>query len=297
MAVQSLPPTNTTTKPSTMNPRLPPLANKSSLTYKLTSLSKQKLAREATAPDPDIRRCLGHFRLHVMSMEWAQKEMTSRINSFELEDESDDEEEAVVDDVKEMAEQEVVPAQPSLPVSRKEEDEDSAAVADDEEDKEAKARFHVSFEQASTQPSSTAGSADLLDEVTTTIPPSGLPVHESEMASTNPLPTTHMQTQTNASQNSTPVNSDTEESEGEKEDAEDTATETDYETETQTDTETETAATDTEPEPELEPESDQKKSSDGTFFEKGRSCIEKSVQNSNFWPSSHGNCVPVRISG
>ncbi|PLB43918.1 hypothetical protein P170DRAFT_480864 [Aspergillus steynii IBT 23096] len=279
-----------------MNPRLPPLANKSSLTYKLTSLSKQKLAREATAPDPDIRRCLGHFRLHVMSMEWAQKEMTTRINSFELEDESDEEEDAVVDDVKEMADNEVVADQP-LPVSKKTEtdDDDSVAVTD-EEDKEAQARFHVSFEQASTQPSSTAGSADLLDEVTTTIPPSGLPVHESEMpASTNPLPTTHMQTQTNASANTTPVNSDGE-SDGEKEDN-DTATETDYETETQTDTETETAATDTDPETEYEPDSDQKKSPEGTLLEKGRNCIEKTVQNSHFWPSNHGQCMPVRISG
>lgn len=285
-----------------MNPRLPPLANKTSLTYKLTSLSKQKLAREATAPDPDIRRCLGHFRLHVMSMELAQKEMTTRINSFELEDESDEEEDAVVDEVKDMADKEVVADQP-LPASKDQDGDHSVAADADEEDKEAQARFHLSFEQTSTLPSSTAGSADLLDEVTTTIPPSGLPVHESEMpASTNPLPTTHMQTQTNASANTTPVNSDTEsdgegEGEGEKY-AEDTSTETDYETETQTDTETETAATDTDPEFEFEPESDEKKSPDGTLLEKGRSCIEKTVQNSShFWPSTHGQCMPVRISG
>lgn len=296
MAVQTLPPTNTTTKPTTMNPRLPPLANKTSLTYKLTSLSKQKLAREATAPDPDIRRCLGHFRLHIMSMEWAQKEMTTRINSFELEDESDEEEEAVVDEVKDMTEKEVVP-EPPAPVSTPAEAEDESVAVDDEEEKEAQARFRVSFEQASTQPSSTPGSADLLDEVTTTIPPSELPVHHPEMAgaSTNPLPTTHMQTQTNASANTTPQNSDGE-SEGEGEGEGDTATETDYETETQTDTETETAATDTDPETEFEPESDQKKSPEGTLLEKGRNCIEKTVQNSHFWPS-HGQCMPVRISG
>ena len=76
-----------------MNKRWPPLADRTSLPYKLTSLSRQKLAREATAPNPDIRRCLGHFRLHCSSMEWAQKDMTSRINSFELEDDSEDEEE------------------------------------------------------------------------------------------------------------------------------------------------------------------------------------------------------------
>ncbi|KAE8394288.1 hypothetical protein ETB97_002973 [Aspergillus alliaceus] len=76
-----------------MNKRWPPLADKTSLPYKLTTLSRQKLAREATAPDPDIRRCLGHFRLHVISMEWAQKDMTTRINSFELEDDESEEEE------------------------------------------------------------------------------------------------------------------------------------------------------------------------------------------------------------
>ena len=76
-----------------MNKRWPPLADRTSLPYKLTSLSRQKLAREATAPNPDIRRCLGHFRLHCLSMEWAQKDMTTRINSFELEDDSEDEEE------------------------------------------------------------------------------------------------------------------------------------------------------------------------------------------------------------
>lgn len=78
---------------ASMNKRWPPLADRTSLPYKLTSLSRQKLAREATAPNPDIRRCLGHFRLHCSSMEWAQKDMTTRINSFELEDDSEDEEE------------------------------------------------------------------------------------------------------------------------------------------------------------------------------------------------------------
>ncbi|PTU22553.1 hypothetical protein P175DRAFT_0473708 [Aspergillus ochraceoroseus IBT 24754] len=77
---------------SSMNKRWPPLADKTSLPYRLTTLSKQKLAREATAPDPDIRRCLGHFRLHCRSMEWAQHDMTTKINSFELEDDESESE-------------------------------------------------------------------------------------------------------------------------------------------------------------------------------------------------------------
>ncbi|KAL2834093.1 hypothetical protein BJY01DRAFT_85194 [Aspergillus pseudoustus] len=81
------------TGPST-NKRLPPLADRSSLTYKLTNLSKQKLAREATAPDPDIRRCLVHFRLHCRSIEWAQQEAATKITSFEFEDDESEDEEA-----------------------------------------------------------------------------------------------------------------------------------------------------------------------------------------------------------
>ncbi|KAH1295631.1 hypothetical protein KXX11_008300, partial [Aspergillus fumigatus] len=91
------------TTPS-MNKRWPPLADKTSLPYRLTTLSKQKLAREATAPDPDIRRCLGHFRLHCTSMEWAQRDMTSRINSFDLDSDSEDEEETQDDEVQEVVE-------------------------------------------------------------------------------------------------------------------------------------------------------------------------------------------------
>jgi hypothetical protein len=99
MAVNALPQATplarglSSTAPST-NKRLPPLADRSSLTYKLTNLSKQKLAREATAPDPDIRRCLVHFRLHCRSIEWAQQEAATKITSFEFEDDESEDEEA-----------------------------------------------------------------------------------------------------------------------------------------------------------------------------------------------------------
>ncbi|KAL4905895.1 hypothetical protein BDW74DRAFT_152240 [Aspergillus multicolor] len=96
MAVNVLSPpttTKTTTTPTKMNKRFPPLADRTSLSYKLTNLSKQKLAREATAPDPDIRRCLHHFRMHILSVEWAQQETASKITSFEFEDDSESEDE------------------------------------------------------------------------------------------------------------------------------------------------------------------------------------------------------------
>lgn len=97
MAVKALPESLTSKAASApaINKRLPPLADRSSLSYKLTNLSKQKLAREATAPDPDIRRCLGHFRMHCMSVEFAQQEMATKITSFEFEDDSESEDEEV----------------------------------------------------------------------------------------------------------------------------------------------------------------------------------------------------------
>ncbi|RAK97082.1 uncharacterized protein BO80DRAFT_428595 [Aspergillus ibericus CBS 121593] len=117
-----------------MNKRWPPLADKSSLPYKLTTLSRQKLAREATAPDPDIRRCLGHFRLHCMSMEWAQKDMTTRINSFDLEDdESESEEEDREDEDKKKG-----------PEDRKDEEQDRTSKDEPAETTE-KTTVHVSF--------------------------------------------------------------------------------------------------------------------------------------------------------
>ncbi|RJE17694.1 hypothetical protein PHISCL_09968 [Aspergillus sclerotialis] len=96
MTVQTMPPTptrasaNLARKPS-LNKRLPPLADRNSLPHRLTGLSRQKLAREATAPDPDVRRCLAHFRLHVASIEWTNKNVTNQISSFELEEDDDEE--------------------------------------------------------------------------------------------------------------------------------------------------------------------------------------------------------------
>ena len=124
-----------------MNKRWPPLADRTSLPYKLTSLSRQKLAREATAPNPDIRRCLGHFRLHCSSMEWAQKDMTTRINSFELEDDSEDEEEEEEDDQQQQEKQ--------LPlIGADDENKNKIKQRKDDEDEEGsdKKELHVQFQ-------------------------------------------------------------------------------------------------------------------------------------------------------
>ncbi|EAW07776.1 uncharacterized protein ACLA_024920 [Aspergillus clavatus NRRL 1] len=131
----------TLTTTSSMNKRWPPLADKSSLPFKLTTLSKQKLAREATAPDPDIRRCLGHFRLHCTSMEWAQRDMTSRINSFDLED-SESEEEEEEEEEKEAAEIKIEESKTTNTVTSA---EINASV---EPENKEQTKLHVSFEVA-----------------------------------------------------------------------------------------------------------------------------------------------------
>ncbi|CAG8362337.1 unnamed protein product [Penicillium salamii] len=78
--------------PIVQNKRWPPMANRNALPYKLTHLSKEKLAREATAPDPDLRRCVAHFRLHCGSVMWTENDMKSRISSFDFEDTDDEDE-------------------------------------------------------------------------------------------------------------------------------------------------------------------------------------------------------------
>ncbi|KGO66064.1 hypothetical protein PITC_055980 [Penicillium italicum] len=79
-------PKPTASVPIVQNKRWPPMANRNALPYKLTHLSKEKLAREATAPDPDLRRCVAHFRLHCGSVSWTENDMKSRISSFDFED-------------------------------------------------------------------------------------------------------------------------------------------------------------------------------------------------------------------
>jgi hypothetical protein len=81
------------------NKRWPPMANRNALPYKLTVISKEKLTREATAPDPNLRRCVAHFRLHCGSVLWTENDMKSRISSFDFE-ETDEEDENDLPEIK-----------------------------------------------------------------------------------------------------------------------------------------------------------------------------------------------------
>ena len=85
------------------NKRWPPMANRNALPYKLTVISKEKLTREATAPDPDLRRCVAHFRLHCGSVLWTENDMKSRISSFDFE-ETDEEDENDLPEIKMQSE-------------------------------------------------------------------------------------------------------------------------------------------------------------------------------------------------
>lgn len=164
----------TTTAPSTattMNKRFPPLADRSSLSYKLTNLSKQKLAREATAPDPDIRRCLHHFRMHCLSVEWAQQETASKITSFEFEDDSESEDEEAHQGKAEQLQQKLDSLSPSLtPAPTPAPTEPEVQAVNEPESppppKEADQTIHVHFEVAAPASTSTsaAASAPLSDE-------------------------------------------------------------------------------------------------------------------------------------
>ncbi|KAJ5489259.1 hypothetical protein N7539_004149 [Penicillium diatomitis] len=70
--------------------------------YKLTVISKEKLAREATAPDPNLRRCVAHFRLHCGSVLWTENDMKSRISSFDFEETDEEDNEDDEDDLPEI---------------------------------------------------------------------------------------------------------------------------------------------------------------------------------------------------
>ncbi|KAI9928815.1 hypothetical protein ASPWEDRAFT_346482 [Aspergillus wentii DTO 134E9] len=206
-----------------MNKRWPPLADKTSLPFKLTALSRQKLAREATAADPDIRRCLGHFRLHCTSMEWAQKDMTSRINSFDLEDDTESEDE------------------------------------EEETKNERQAKLNVFVQQKSKEEKKESSTSTKTETTNTTTP-----------AEPEPRQQQQQQQEEKQEQNNSMAK-------------EPTSTETEIHVQFEV------------PARPPSPNSAEKDKENG-LLEKGRSCLEKTVQRKHFWPSP-GQCLPVRISG
>jgi len=72
-----------------LNKRLPPMADKAALPYKLTVISRNKMTDAVRSRDPDLRRCIGHVQIHRKSLEWAQQEAVKRINAFALDEEEE----------------------------------------------------------------------------------------------------------------------------------------------------------------------------------------------------------------
>ncbi|KAL3441294.1 hypothetical protein BJX65DRAFT_256086 [Aspergillus insuetus] len=88
---------------------------------KLADLSKQKLWKETSTGDPDLRRCLGHHRLLRRSIQEAQEDMKRYLGEVvEYEDDSDDEDDI---DVENMAVEEQ-PVEDEDEVTEEEEEEE-----------------------------------------------------------------------------------------------------------------------------------------------------------------------------
>ncbi|KAL3461162.1 hypothetical protein BJX64DRAFT_261430 [Aspergillus heterothallicus] len=99
------------TRPTKPNSRLPPILlarkNKEPATSlgctQLATLSKQKLSKEASTGDPDLRRCLGHHRLLRRSIQEAQEDMKRYLDEVvEYESDSDDDDGNDADDEEEF---------------------------------------------------------------------------------------------------------------------------------------------------------------------------------------------------
>ncbi|GIK07288.1 hypothetical protein Aspvir_002947 [Aspergillus viridinutans] len=76
----------------TLNPRIPPIArqNVSILTCRIAIISRDKLRKEKSAKNPDLRRCVAHNSLLRRSMEEAHHNIRKNIASLRFEDDEDD---------------------------------------------------------------------------------------------------------------------------------------------------------------------------------------------------------------
>ncbi|OJZ85826.1 hypothetical protein ASPFODRAFT_46892 [Aspergillus luchuensis CBS 106.47] len=74
------------------NSRIPPMARRSVSPFptRMAALSCDKLQKEASTKNPDLRRCLAHHTLLNRSIEAAQQDVRRRMASFHLDEEDDD---------------------------------------------------------------------------------------------------------------------------------------------------------------------------------------------------------------
>ncbi|RHZ46585.1 uncharacterized protein CDV56_101933 [Aspergillus thermomutatus] len=74
------------------NPRIPPIARQSVsiLPCRIAIISRDKLKKEASTKNPDLRRCVAHNSLLRRSMEEAHNNIRNRMAPFRFEDDDDD---------------------------------------------------------------------------------------------------------------------------------------------------------------------------------------------------------------
>lgn len=60
------------------------------MSYRLMTMSRGQLERQAALKEPDLRRCVGHAGLHRRSMELAHRDLMRLIESFAMDDEEEE---------------------------------------------------------------------------------------------------------------------------------------------------------------------------------------------------------------
>jgi hypothetical protein len=75
-----------------LNPRIPPIARQSVsiLPCRIAIISRDKLRKETSTKNPDLRRCVAHNSLLRRSMEEAHHNIRKRMASLRFEDDDDD---------------------------------------------------------------------------------------------------------------------------------------------------------------------------------------------------------------
>ncbi|PWY85081.1 hypothetical protein BO70DRAFT_269904, partial [Aspergillus heteromorphus CBS 117.55] len=86
------------TAPTPYPRRTSPLG-KTSLHLRLSLLAGEKLDQESSVKQPDLRRCLGHARIHAKSMALVKRDIRVHIRSMGMDMDDEDDEECCDDEI------------------------------------------------------------------------------------------------------------------------------------------------------------------------------------------------------
>lgn len=70
--------------------RMPPLVDRNWMSYRLMTLSRGQLEQQAALKEPDLRRCVGHARLHRHSLELTHRDLMRLIESYAMDEDDED---------------------------------------------------------------------------------------------------------------------------------------------------------------------------------------------------------------